>query len=310
MTYPRHGWDRVNVCGWCRRLLATPAKTYCNPTHKKFAQRLRKAGRLLAASLAVVSALAGRGLAETVTLTNHMKTLPGVVVHQVRYAITPDAVPPIDFAGTLPSSFNAVDGKAAVEAPPIPGKYWVHLRYEYDGPNDGLRQVQVASMPLRVALAGFYTITPCRLFDTRKGFAPLTAGATRTYAVNEQCDIPSGVGALAANITVTQPTSGGHLTIFPAGTPEPGTSTINYRAGQTRANNAILPLGPEATFTVACRQATGSVHFILDVVGYIETPPVMPPGEASSNAVVIAALTALGALAGVGGYWLYRTRAA
>lgn len=309
-----HGWQGVRFCGWCKRRFepSRPEQLYCNATHKKAAQRARGLRSLATVVALLLLLVVGRGLAqaETVTLTNHMQTVPGVIVNRVSYAITPDQAPPTTYSGVLDSSFNAPGGTATVNAPPLPGKYWIHLRYEYDGPNDGPNRFAAARGALRVALAGFYTVTPCRLFDTRTVGGALTAGTLRTYAVNELCDIPSGVGAIAANITVTQPTSAGRLTIFPAGTPEPQTSSINYRAGQTRANNAILPLGPQATFTVACRQQTGSVHFILDVVGYFETPPVMPPGESSSNAVVIAALAALGALAGAGGYWLHRKRAA
>jgi len=311
------GWEGVRFCGWCHRRLelldswsdartATP-KRYCNQTHKKFAQRARLGLGIVAAAISL--AIASVGTAETTTLTNHMQTVPGVVVHRVRYAITPDQQPPTEYFGVLDQSFNALGGTATIEAPPLPGKYWVHLLYEYDGPNEGPNQIAAARIAFRVALAGFYTVVPCRLFDTRTGGGALSAGAIRTYGINEGCGIPSNVGAIAANITVTAATNAGYLSLFPAGTAEPNVSTINYKAGQTRANNAILPLGPEATFTVACRQPAGSVHFILDVVGYFETPPVMPSGESSSSAVVLAALAALGGLLGAGGFWLYRKRA-
>ena len=44
-------------------------------------------------------------------------------------------------------------------------------------------------------------------------------------------------------------------------------STINFRAGQTRANNAIVPLGTGGTLAV---QSAAPTHFILDVNGYFE----------------------------------------
>jgi hypothetical protein len=47
-------------------------------------------------------------------------------------------------------------------------------------------------------------------------------------------------------------------------------STINYRAGQTRANNAIVPLGLFGDINVVSGQPSGTVHFILDVNGYFE----------------------------------------
>ena len=82
------------------------------------------------------------------------------------------------------------------------------------------------------------------------------------------CGIPAEADAVAVNVTVTQPTAAGHLTIYQAGVPLPLASTINYRALQTRANNAIVPLGANDSIAVSSGQPSGTTHFILDVVGY------------------------------------------
>jgi hypothetical protein len=51
----------------------------------------------------------------------------------------------------------------------------------------------------------------------------------------------------------------------------PQVSTINFVAGQNRANNTVVGLGPGGTVTAYCSGAgPGSVHLILDVVGYFE----------------------------------------
>ena len=47
-------------------------------------------------------------------------------------------------------------------------------------------------------------------------------------------------------------------------------SAINYGPGQTRANNAVVPLGAGGQIAVRLDQASGSVHVILDVNGYLE----------------------------------------
>jgi len=47
-------------------------------------------------------------------------------------------------------------------------------------------------------------------------------------------------------------------------------STINFSAGQTRANNAILPLALDGTGLKFKGGSTGSLHFILDVNGYFK----------------------------------------
>jgi hypothetical protein len=82
-----------------------------------------------------------------------------------------------------------------------------------------------------------------------------------------QCGIPADATAISVNVTVTNPSAGGHLTFYPSGEAPPLVSTINYRAGQTRANNAILLLSPAGDFDVACA-SFGTVDFILDVNGY------------------------------------------
>jgi hypothetical protein len=124
--------------------------------------------------------------------------------------------------------------------------------------------------------AGFYTLAPCRVADTRGPVAPkggpaLTAGAFRTFALVGQCGIPPEANAVSVNLTVTQPTALGHISVFPSGTPLPLVSTLNYRAGQTRANNAIVAVGADGAITVVCAQTSGTVHFIIDVNGYFRS---------------------------------------
>jgi hypothetical protein len=83
-----------------------------------------------------------------------------------------------------------------------------------------------------------------------------------------RCEIPSEADAVAVNVTVTEPTAAGYVTIYPLGVPLPLASTINYRPGQTRANNAIAQLGAGDSIAAFCGQSTGTTHFIIDVVGY------------------------------------------
>ena len=67
---------------------------------------------------------------------------------------------------------------------------------------------------------------------------------------------------------VTQPTAPGFLILYPLGVTPPLAFTINYGPGQTRANNAIVPLGSGDSIAVASGQSSGTTHFIFDVVGY------------------------------------------
>jgi uncharacterized repeat protein (TIGR03803 family) len=55
-------------------------------------------------------------------------------------------------------------------------------------------------------------------------------------------------------------------------TPTPTVSSINFNAGQTRANNAILPMvgNPVGSITVQCDIPSGTTNILLDVNGYFQ----------------------------------------
>jgi RHS repeat-associated protein len=127
--------------------------------------------------------------------------------------------------------------------------------------------------PRLVTAAGtggdFYTLTPCRVLDTRDQSAPLLAGETRNVLLAGTCGIPSTATAVSVNITFVGPTAQGELTAYPANEPRPTASAISYRAGLVRANNGLLKMGSGALAFFA-NQPSGSVHLILDVNGYFQ----------------------------------------
>jgi hypothetical protein len=122
----------------------------------------------------------------------------------------------------------------------------------------------------------FFTATPCRIFDTRlsggpAAGAPALAGESgRTFAVIGKCGVPATARAVSVNVTITGPGAQGHLTLFPADENTPLASTINFRVGQTRANNAIIRLAADGTGVRVVNGAPAAVHVILDVNGWFE----------------------------------------
>jgi hypothetical protein len=122
----------------------------------------------------------------------------------------------------------------------------------------------------------FFTIpAPCRLVDTRNASGPLggpalTSGALRDFTLNGTCGLPASAKALSLNITVVSPTGGGFLSFSP-NCQTPLASTLNFTAGQTRANNAILPVDANGILTVSpAVSGNGTVQLILDVNGYFQ----------------------------------------
>jgi hypothetical protein len=142
----------------------------------------------------------------------------------------------------------------------------------YFNPSQGtFRTLSVGSSP-----TALYTLTPCRLIDTRLPAGPLggpalAAGASRTFAVAGSCGIPADASAIAVNVVMIQATAGpSFLTVYPGGSSRPPTSTVNANTGQIRANNAIVALGPLGDLTVYLGQGTGSAGLVLDVNGYLK----------------------------------------
>jgi hypothetical protein len=122
----------------------------------------------------------------------------------------------------------------------------------------------------------FNTLTPCRLLDTRLAAGPyggpaVPAGADRVVTAAGRCQIPAGAKAISVNVTAVAPTAAGHLRFFPGDGTPPNASALNFNAGQTRANNAIVMMASSASGTFGFRNSsTASVHVVVDVNGYFE----------------------------------------
>jgi len=122
--------------------------------------------------------------------------------------------------------------------------------------------------PPSSAGAQLHLVTPCRVVDTRNGSA-LPADAARRVAVAGSCGIPAGARAVAVNLTAVVPSATGYLTLHPSDQLRPATSTLNYRAAKTRANNALMSLSTDGALDVF-NGGGASIHFILDVTGYFQ----------------------------------------
>jgi hypothetical protein len=121
----------------------------------------------------------------------------------------------------------------------------------------------------------YFTVAPCRVVDTRGGApngGPVMQGQqTRVFLVATNCGIPANAKAVSVNLAVSQSTAAGNIRLFPAGQAVPTVSSINYVAGQTRANNAVVSLDASGQLAAFVGQTAGTtVHLIIDVSGYFE----------------------------------------
>jgi hypothetical protein len=131
-------------------------------------------------------------------------------------------------------------------------------------------------------LGGQYVpVAPVRIYDTRTGgIGSLGSGAGGAGARDVQVTgsvVPANAVAVVLNVTVTNTTSAGYLTVFPAGIPRPTASSLNWTAGQTVPNLVEVPIG--AGGQVSFYNAYGSTDMILDLQGYV-TPAASISGPA------------------------------
>ncbi len=174
--------------------------------------------------------------------------------------------------GTLPatSNVNVVPGQTvAVQATIALGTNGAVNVYNAAGQTDVIIDVvgYYTGASDTNAQSAFYAQPPSRLVDTRQ-FGRLPA--FNYFAVDLTV---ADTTAVALNITVTGPDTGGYLTVWPGATDNPPqTSALNFGAHQTLANMAVTPtsIDPQTgdpSFSVGNFSA-GDTDVIVDVVGF------------------------------------------
>ncbi|MFF1870768.1 hypothetical protein [Kitasatospora herbaricolor] len=187
----------------------------------------------------------------------------------------------------LRDGIRASGGENSVEVRTLAsGDYWKTIRsprkhwaVDRSGSNvvwadDDFQRLHVLSTaPAAEAGNRFTAVGPDRLLDTRAGVGrpgtdPVPAGGEVTLQVSGRSGVPaSGVKAVVLNVTVTDPKTDGHLTVWPSGKARPDSSNLNWVAGRTVPNQVVVPVGADGRVKLY-NAAWGSAHLIADVFGY------------------------------------------
>jgi hypothetical protein len=128
--------------------------------------------------------------------------------------------------------------------------------------------VNPASPPLP-----FVALPPCRIVDTRGNGAPIQGGIftggsdVRSYVLPGICGIPSGIAAVSLNFAVVGPLAEGFLVSWPTGGAVPPVSNLNFTAGQTVANAAVVATSDTGSITV---NVSAPTHLVVDINGYYD----------------------------------------
>ena len=140
------------------------------------------------------------------------------------------------------------------------------------------------------AAGSFATTTPTRLLDTRTGLGGTRPGSRGTthLSVLGRGGVPStGVAAVTVTLTVTEPAANGYVTAYPDGGARPTASNVNFAAGRTVADLAVVRVGANGRIALF-NGAYGAVQIVVDVVGYTRSG--VPSAAGALNALAPARL--------------------
>ncbi|MER5639721.1 hypothetical protein ABT095_22525, partial [Kitasatospora sp. NPDC002227] len=157
-----------------------------------------------------------------------------------------------------------------------PDGYWAPWTVDKFGGSfayrDAQQSVHVFSVYAPQAGDVFTAVDPNRLLDTRSAIGvstttKLPTKGTLSLQIAGRGTIPTGIKAVALNITVTQPDAPGYLTAWADGTNRPTSSNLNWTAGQTIPNLVIVPVGADGKVNLYNGSWAGT-HLVADVFGY------------------------------------------
>jgi len=124
--------------------------------------------------------------------------------------------------------------------------------------------------------AKYSTVLPARVIDTRPTLGNrLTRNQPRTFQIAGNGGVPADAAAVTGNLTVTQQTASGHISLTPLPEANPSTSTLNFPLNDNRANGVTIPLSPlgQVSAVYKASVAGARTHMIFDVTGYYRPEP-------------------------------------
>ncbi|MGH2668729.1 MAG: hypothetical protein ACRDH5_06360, partial [bacterium] len=136
--------------------------------------------------------------------------------------------------------------------------------------SDGQWGTLISQLETAVAGATYVPLSPARLLDTRTGnglSGKFSAMTPRTFQVSGLGGVPLAAVGVTGNLTVTNQSNAGFVFLGPDPLANPTSSTLNFPAGDTRANGVTVALSLSGTLS-ATFGYSGSTDLIFDVTGY------------------------------------------
>ena len=118
----------------------------------------------------------------------------------------------------------------------------------------------------------YHSITPVRAVDTRYHVGldtSLTANVPQTFTVAGHMGIPANATGVTGNVTVVNPTYSWAVYLGPVETATPATSTINFNAGEIKANGVTVALSGTGQLSATYMSFSGNTtDLVFDITGF------------------------------------------
>ena len=173
----------------------------------------------------------------------------------------------------LVSTMNSVDGRVKADAAIVlSGTGGAAVSVFASNTTNVVLDVNGFFTPVNGSNLAFYLLPPCRVADTRNPPGPLggpflSGGQERDFPILQasSCNIPSNAQEYSLNLTAVPRGPLGYLTVWPAGQPQPGVSTLNAPTGTVTANAAMAAAGSGGDIAVF---PTNDTDLVIDINGY------------------------------------------
>ncbi len=143
----------------------------------------------------------------------------------------------------------------------------VHLLADVVGYYDGDKSTEAGRLETGV---------PARIIDTR-----ISGGCVPGGDYLQLADTDTTVGAVVFNVTATEPTASGYVTVFPDPPPVPLASNLNYVPGQTVPNLVIVSVGSGGLIDFF--NYAGCTHLVIDAFAVFTNATAPAPAATSTE---------------------------
>jgi len=170
---------------------------------------------------------------------------------------------PTGAAQPLVSTLNSYNGQVVANAAFVPAGTSGGVSVYVTDDTDVLLDINGYFAPPGDGGLSLYTLTPCRVVDTRSGTTPFP-GTLVVNVEGSSCAPPSTADAYVLNATVVPSAGFPYLTLWPDGQPQPLVSTLNAYDGAITSNMAIVPINNGDVDAYSA----GKGNLILDISSY------------------------------------------